>query len=210
MTEFSIAVLCLAGSVFAASSAGKLSSRVAYRSFRDSLAGSGLIPRRAAPGVAALAGAESPTAAGLLAAALAGAEAATAAGLLAAAGLTAAAAPGAAWLAGAALTAAALLTALLALGVALIVRRGTRVSCACFGVPARQPLGRVHLARNLCLLAVACAGLAGVPLAHGRPPAAAAVLAGVTGAIAALLFVRWEDLAGLFAPLPAPAARRDS
>ena len=193
MDEFSIVVLCLAGSVFAASSAGKLSSRLAYRSFRDSLVASRLLPRRVLPAAAA---------------AVAGSEAVVAAGLLTAAALAAAAVPGAAWLAGAALAAAVALTAVLALGVGTIVHRGTRVSCACFGAPSRQPLGRVHLARNLCLLVIACAGLAAVPLAHGRPPAAAALLAAVAGATAALLFIRWEDLAGLFAPLP--AAPRDS
>jgi Methylamine utilisation protein MauE len=193
MDEFSIVVLCLAGGVFAASSAAKLSGRRAYRSFRDGLKETRLIPRRVLPAAAA---------------SLAGAEAVGAAGLLAGAGLAAAGAPGAAWLAGAALTAAVLLTAVLALGVGVVVRRGTRVACACFGTGSSHPLGRVHLARNLCLLGVACAGLACVPLAHGRPSVGAALVAAASGAVAALLFARWDDLAGLFARLPAAETAR--
>lgn len=191
MDEFSIVALCLAGCVFAASSAAKLSSRRAYRSFRDGLTEAGVIPRRMLAAAAA---------------SLAGAEAVAAAGLLAAAALTVAASSGATWLAESSLAVAVLLTALLAVGVAMVVRRGTRARCACFGARSSRPLGRVQLTRNLCLLVVACTGLAAVPLAHGRPPLTATVLAAGAGAVAALLFIRWDDLAELFAPLPASMA----
>jgi hypothetical protein len=194
MDELSIVALSLVGCVFAASSAAKLSSRRAYRSFRDGLAEIRLIPGRGLPAAAA---------------ALAGTEAAVGAGLLAAAVLTAAAVPGASRLAASALSAAAALTAVLTAGVAVIIRRGTRARCACFGARADRPLGRVHLARNLSLMAVVLAGLAVVPLAHGRPPLAATMLAGGAGVVAALLFIRWDDLAELFAPVRTPS-RRDA
>jgi hypothetical protein len=184
MDEFSIVVLSLAGSVFAASAIAKLSSRPAYRSFRGGLAESGLIPVHMLP---------------VTAACLAGTEAVAAAGLLAAA-----AAPGAAWVAEPALAAAVLLTTVLTLGVAVIIRRGTRARCACFGARSRRPLGRAHLARNLSLLVVVCSGLAVAPLAHGRPAPVGAVLAAVAAAVAALLFIRWDDVAELFTPIPSP------
>jgi hypothetical protein len=140
------------------------------------------------------------------AAALAGAEAGVAAGLLTAAALTAAASSAATWLAESSLAVAVLLTALLALGVAMVIRHGTRALCACFGARSSRPLGRAQLARNLCLFFVVCAGLAAVPLAHGRPPLLAMVLAAGAGPVTALLFIRWDYLAELFAPLPTSIA----
>src|SRR5580658_653827 len=189
MEEFSIVVLSLAACVFAASAAAKLKSRRGYRAFRSGLGDIELVPVRLLPTAAA---------------SLAATEVVTAAGLLAAAALIAAPAPGATWLAESALAAAAALTAVLATGVGVVIRRGIQARCACFGARSTRPLGLVHLARNVCLVAVICAGLTGVPLAHGRPPLAGTILAAVAGALAALLFVRWEDLAELFAPIPAP------
>jgi hypothetical protein len=190
MDELCIAVLGVAGCVFTASAAAKLASRRAYLSFRAGLADSGLIPGYALAVAAAW---------------LAGAEAVLAAGLLCAAGLTAAAAPAAAWIAEPALGGAALLTAILAGGVAVIVRRGVLARCACFGAGSGRPLGRVHLARNLSLLAVVGTGLAAAPLAHGRPGPPGVALAAVAAVVAALLFIRWDDVAGLFTPI-----RRDA
>jgi hypothetical protein len=191
VAELSIIALTLAGCVFAASSAGKLSGRRAYRSFRDQLAESGLMPGSLVPAAAV---------------ALASIEVSAAGAVLAADALTLFAAPGAVWLAEPALAVTAALTAMLALGVAVIVRRGTRTRCACFGARAGRPLGPIHLARNLSLLAVVLAGLIAAPLAHGRPPGPAATLAVAAGLIVALLFIRWDDIAALFAPLPNPAA----
>jgi hypothetical protein len=198
MYEVSIVVLSLAGWVFAASGPAKLRSRPGYHAFRRELGNTKLIPMRLLPTAAA---------------SLVGAEAVTAAGLLAAAGLIAAAAPGAIRLAESALAAAAVLTAALATGVAMVICRGTQARCACFGAHSTRPLGWVHLARNMCLLAMIGAGLAAVPLAHGRPPLAGTVLSALAGAVAALLFIRWDDLAELFGPIPssmtaAPAARQ--
>lgn len=194
MDEFSIVVLGLTGCVFTASAGGKLRSRQAYRLFRASLTETGLIPGRGLPAAAV---------------SLAVTEGAVAAGLLAAAVLTAAGVPGALWVAASALVAAAALTAVLTAGVAVIIHRGTRARCTCFGAQHGRPFGRAHLARNLSLIAVILAGLAVVPLAHGRPPLDATMLAAGAGAIAALPFIRWDDLAELFAPVGTPH-RRDA
>jgi ABC-type nitrate/sulfonate/bicarbonate transport system permease component len=45
------------------------------------------------------------------------------------------------------------------------------------------------------------AGLVAVPLADGRTVAAGFLLAVAAGLTAALLFIRWDDLAELFAPI---------
>jgi Methylamine utilisation protein MauE len=139
-------------------------------------------------------------------AALCAAEAIIAAGLVTADALTAASTPGAIVLAEAALAAAALLTVVLAAAVAAVIRRGTEARCPCFGAGPSRPLGRVHLVRNLGLLAMIGAGLAGAMLTHGRPAVAGMVVAATAGALAALVFIRWEDLAELFAPIPRPLA----
>jgi hypothetical protein len=179
----------MTGLVFAASSASKLRSRSAYQAFRVGLRETRLVPeRRLAATTAALAGAEAVVAVVLVAAAVivsVGAAGATALGLIA-------------------LSAAASLTAVLAVGVATVVRRGISARCACFGAGARQ-LSRLHLVRNLCLLAVQAAGLALAPLAR-RPAPATATIAAVAGLVFALVFIRWEDIASLFAPLPSAAA----
>lgn len=193
MAELSIIVLSLAGCVFAVSSAGKLSGRRAYRSFLGQLAETGLITGGMVCAAAAT---------------LCGVEATAAVGLLAADALAVLAVPGAAWLAESALAVTAALTTVLALGVTAVVRRGTRARCACFGARSWRPLGRVHLARNLTLLAVVCAGLVAVPLSHGRSSPPAAVLAAVAGAVTALLFVHWDDIAALFA-VPGEQASRE-
>ncbi|HLX48338.1 MAG TPA: MauE/DoxX family redox-associated membrane protein [Streptosporangiaceae bacterium] len=185
MDDFGVAVLSLAACVFGASAAAKLRSGKTYRLFRDGLLATRLLPRRLlAPAAAVLAGAEALVAAGLSATAV----------------LIAASVPGAASLAEFALAVTALLSSLLTAGVAVVIRRGTQATCACFGPGRGRQLGRAHLVRNLSLLAVICAGMAGIALAHGRPAVAGAVLGAIAGAVAALLFIRWDDLAELFAP----------
>jgi hypothetical protein len=190
MDELLIVALTLAGTVFAVSSAGKLSGRLAYRTFRDQLAETGLVPESIVPATGV---------------SLAGTEVAAAAGLLTGDALTVVAVPGTQWLAESALTVTAALTAVLALGVATIIRRGATARCACFGARSGRPLGRPHLARNLSLLAVVCAGLVAAPFVHGRLMPAGAALAALTGAVAAMFFVRWDDIAELFAPTSATA-----
>ena len=196
MAEFSVAILCLAGCVFAASAAMKLRSRWAYSSFRDGLRETGLVPGRLLPSIAA---------------ALCWAEAAIAAGLLGAAVLTAAAISGAVPFAEFFLAVAAGLTGILAAGVAVVIRRGAHARCACFGAGSSRPLGPAHLARNLTLMAVVCAGLAAVPQPQPQPILVGTLVAAAVGGVAALLFIRWDDVADLLAPIrQPPAGARDT
>jgi hypothetical protein len=199
MGDFSMAVLSLAACVLAASTAAKLKSRKAYRLFRHGLGETRLLPARLLSAAAA---------------GLASAEAVIAATLIAAAVLTAAAGPSAIPVAELALAATAFLTSVLAVGIAVVIRHGTPAPCACFGANSGRPLGRTHLVRNLSLLALTCAGLVGDLLAPGHPAVVGAVLAAGAGAVAALLFIHWDDLTELFAPIPpslgaTPAVRAD-
>ncbi len=187
MNEVSIAVLSLAACLFASSVGAKLHSLGAYQSFRAGMRETALMPDRLLRVVVAV---------------LPCAEAVTAAGLATAAGLVATAGPGAKPAAEVALITAATLTGLVSAGVAVIMHRGTQARCACFGAGSGRPLGVVHLTRNLTLLAVVAAGLSCSLLGHGPPVPAATVVSATAGAMAALLFVRWEDLAELFAPIP--------
>ena len=198
MSDLSVAVLCLAGCVFAVSAGIKLRNRRAYRSFREGLRETALVPESLMSATTAV---------------LCGAEGVIAVSLLTVAILTAAAVTSARPLAESVLAAAAALTVVLTVGVAAVIRRGTVARCSCFGAGSGRPLGWAHLVRNLALLAVICTGLAAVPLAHGQPALAGAALAAVAGAVAALLFIRWDELVELFAPVPQsmiapPAVRR--
>ncbi|HET7018612.1 MAG TPA: MauE/DoxX family redox-associated membrane protein [Streptosporangiaceae bacterium] len=170
MTYVVEAACVMAALVFGASAAAKLASRNAYRRYRAAMAG--LLPPALAGGLAA---AELAVALGLGAAAITGARAPVALG------------------------AAALLTCLLIAGVAVMIRRGVRARCACFGTS--EPIGVTHLVRNLTLLGLVLAGLAASLSGAGTRQAAAAVMAVVAGGCLALLIVRWEDLAVLVTPV---------
>lgn len=78
--------------------------------------------------------------------------------------------------------------------IGLIVRRGERVPCHCFG-SRDTPLGLAHIVRNMFLLALCVLGLLG---GAGGFDAGGVVLAVVAGALAATLVVRLDDLVGLF------------
>ena len=190
MADLLIAVLIMTCCVYGTSAAAKLGSRRAYRSYRAGLGEARLVPARLLPAMAA---------------ALAAGETAVTAGLTAAAVLTAVAGPGAVTVTAVSLSGAALLTAILAAGVAVVVRRGTRARCACFGAAsggsAGRLLGRVHLVRNLGLLAVVCAGLAADGVANDRPAPAGMVTAALAGAVTAVLLVRLDDLIAVFTPV---------
>lgn len=197
-------VLVMAAAVFGASAGAKLHRRSAFRRFRAAIAGIGLVPRAALPwATAGLAVTEAGTAAGLLAAAVL-VDAPASAGLVdasASAGVRAAQV---------ALAVAAVLTAVLIAGVAVVIRRGVAARCACFGAASGQPLGTTHLVRNIVLLALLLAGLAGSPFAsHAAPTGAGAaavtaLLTAVVGGTVALVLIRWEDLAALVLPMPGP------
>jgi len=167
MTYVVEAACVMAALVFGASAAAKLASRSAYRRYRAAMAG--LLPR---PFTGALAAAELAVALGLGVAAITGTP-----------------------IASIALGAAALLTGLLIAGVAVLIRRGVRARCACFG--SSEPIGVTHLARNLTLLALVLAGLAASLGGAGAGQAAAVIMSVVAGGCLALFIIRWEDLAVL-------------
>jgi hypothetical protein len=192
MTEVVIAVLSTAGCVYLASAAAKLRRRSAYQSFLAGLTETRLVSRRLLPGTAA---------------ALAACEALVTVSVVAAALLTAANATGAAAVTVSALGLAIALTSVLAAGIAVILRRGTRARCACFGSASDRPLGRPQLARNLGLLGLLVAALACATHSHGQPPASGATVAVMVGAVTGILLIRFDDLVALFAPISSGSPR---
>lgn len=192
MTDLVLAVLALACCVYLTSATAKLRGAAAFRLFEAGLEETGLIPRALLEPAAAL---------------LAGCEALVAVSAAAAAALTAVGATGARAVSVAALVLAVALTGVLAAGVAVIVRRGTRARCACFGSAAERILGRPQLARNLVLLAALIVALIGAALGPRQPAAAGAVVAVLAGAVAGALLIRSDDLIALFAPMSSDASR---
>jgi hypothetical protein len=190
VTEIVIAVLTVVLVVYATSATAKIRSGPAYRSYRDGLGETALVPRSWLP---------------LTAAALAGCEVAVAMAALAAGALTLGSWPAARIVAFAALGLAALLTSVLAVGIGVVLHRGIRAPCACFGSGSVRPLGGAHLARNVAMLALLMAGLAGNVAHHGQPAPPAAVVTLAAAAVAALLLIHLDDLAELLAPMPMAA-----
>lgn len=91
--------------------------------------------------------------------------------------------------------------AVLTLGVALAIRRGTGTRCACFGTSTRL-LGVRHLIRNGFLLATALVALALAVGSAGSPVGpAAGLVSAAGGAVVALLIIRLDDLVELFLPV---------
>lgn len=174
MSYLLIACRTLLLGVFLAALAGKVRRRAAYRGFVASLRALGVLPGRLVA---------------VTAAAVTAAEAAIVV-LLAVPGTVPA---------GFLLT-AVLLTAFTT-GIVVAVRRGTTAPCACFGVSV-TPLGRVHVVRNLVLLATAGAGLA-VAGAGGGVEFAGAALAVAAAVVALVPVLRLDDLAALFSRAPA-------
>ncbi|HEU5475342.1 MAG TPA: MauE/DoxX family redox-associated membrane protein [Actinophytocola sp.] len=88
--------------------------------------------------------------------------------------------------------------------IGLLVARGVRATCRCFGAHD-TPLGPAHIVRNLILLAFAVTGALAPAGALTIPGAG---LAAGCGALAAILVVRFDDLLALFrATAPRDAAR---
>ncbi|GAA4956868.1 small-conductance mechanosensitive channel [Nonomuraea thailandensis] len=81
--------------------------------------------------------------------------------------------------------------------IAVTVRRGERVSCRCFG-PSATPLGRLHLVRNALLLLVVAVGGTALAFPGGPPDAAGLAVAIPAGLAGAVVFVAFDDIAGLF------------
>jgi hypothetical protein len=191
VTELVIAALTTACCVFLASAAAKLRGRPAYRSFVAGLAETKLIPQRLLSAAAA---------------ALVSCEALVALGAVTAAVLTAANMAGAAAIAVCALGLAVVLTAVLASGIAIILHRGTRARCACFGATSDQVLGRPHLARNIGLLVLLAAAVICTQGSHGHPTAGGIAIAASAGGLIGLLLIRFDDLIVLFVPVDGRSA----
>jgi len=93
--------------------------------------------------------------------------------------------------------AAGLLTIFTA-AILIAIRRGRRAPCRCFGA-STTPLGRLHVVRNLVLLAACLAGLVSVSEGTGSVLHPGGLIISLAGAAIATLFVlRIEDLVSLF------------
>ena len=199
VTELIIALLAMGACVYGGSAAAKLRSQRAYRSFRAGLAETALVPRRRLAAVAAI---------------LTGCEVAVAVGMASGAALAVTSARGAIVVAESAFGGALALTVVLAAGIAMVMRRGTRARCACFGSRSARPLGGAHLIRNAglgVLLAVGLAGEvgeAGEAIRHGQESLAGSALAVVAGVIAGIVLIHLDDLIALFTPVSAAHAAR--
>lgn len=188
MSEFVVGVCAMTACVFGASAAGKIRSRAAYRAYRAGLGANHLMPGYLLAAAAAV---------------LTVGEALTAAWLTGCTVLLAARSGHAsALLAESALAAATLLTATLTVGVTVAIRRGSAAPCPCFGVRSGRPIGPAHLLRNLLLLSALVAGLTLGPVAPRPPTPAGLVLALGTAVVAAMLIIRWEDIAEVFTATP--------
>lgn len=188
MTELTIAVLAAACCVYLTSAIFKLHNRAAYQAFRAGLAETKLVPPRLLPATAA---------------ALATGETVAAGGLAAAAVVTVANLGSAAAFTASALALAIVLTAILAAGIAIVLYRGTRARCACFGSASDRVLAVPHLARDLGLLVFLVAALAGTEVGRGQPTVGGVALAVIAGGVAGLLLIRFDDLIALFTPISA-------
>ena len=89
---------------------------------------------------------------------------------------------------------AALILGLFATSTFVLVRRGIRTPCLCFG-RSTSPMSMEHVYRDLLVLAIAIAGLFGA--GSGQPLIGGVALSASGAAVAALLIVSWEDLAFL-------------
>lgn len=185
MTGLVIAMLAMGACVYGTSSGGKLARGKEYRAFRDAIAQTAL-------------GAGHPRAG---AAILVGSEAAVAVILASAMVVTIAGVRDSMPVAAVALGCGIALTSALIGGVAVVLRSGSRVTCACFGASSARPINGAHLARNAGILAMLIAGLIGSGLGQGRASAGAVIVALAAGGLAGLLLIRFDDMAGLFAPV---------
>jgi uncharacterized membrane protein YphA (DoxX/SURF4 family) len=169
---------CLLALVFLASAVGKLRGRPAFRAFADSLRAMNLLPGRVVVPVAVVVAAAEAVVPLLLPLPVAA-------------------------LVTAGFVVAATLLAAFTVAVAAVLRRGTAVSCRCFGEAAAAPFGRHHLARNVVLTVVAGAG-AYASLGAPGMTVQAAVLCVPLAVVGALIVVRLDDIVALFRPVTPP------
>ncbi|MCX4774949.1 MULTISPECIES: MauE/DoxX family redox-associated membrane protein [unclassified Streptomyces] len=101
--------------------------------------------------------------------------------------------------------AVALLTVFTA-GIALLLRRGVRAPCQCFGESA-VPIGLRHVVRNVLLAVLAGVGLS-TAFAAGPPQVGGAVVATLAGLLLGGLTVSLDDLVELFQPVNSSVPNR--
>jgi hypothetical protein len=89
---------------------------------------------------------------------------------------------------------------------ALALRRGTTVTCACFG-RADTPVSRTGIARNITLIAL---GLLGTVTADRPGTTALSLICAIAGGVAGLILASLEDIVSLLnvPQVPAKGARR--
>lgn len=92
---------------------------------------------------------------------------------------------------------AALLLVAFTGAIARALGRGRRTPCRCFG-SAATPINASHVVRNVVLFAVAVTGFGATLSVRVDVGLVGLLLAGIVGAVCALLVVRWDDLADLF------------
>lgn len=185
MTELVIAMLAMGACIYGTSSGGKLVRKKEYRAFRDAIAQTALA-------------AGNPRA---VAAILFGSEMTVAAALTSAMVLTIAGVRDSMTVAAVALGCGIALTSALIAGVTVVLRSGSRVTCACFGATSGRRISGSHLARNVGILALLLAGLIGNEFRQGRASAGATIVALAAGGLAGLLLIRFDDMVELFAPV---------
>ncbi len=174
MQYLDIACRLLIGTVFAVAAVSKVSGRAAFDAFRISLRQMGVIPAGWADRAARVTPIVETAAVVLIALPWRG---------TVAAGFT---------------VAAGLLT-VFAVAIGVVVHRGERVACRCFGASA-APLTRRHIARNVALIAMCAVGVVGVVSPSGSVRLAGALVAGFAGLVAGTLVTVLDDIVALFAP----------
>ncbi|GAA3768715.1 MauE/DoxX family redox-associated membrane protein [Micromonospora maritima] len=157
--------------VFVASAVGKLKSGAAFVAFRRGLADMRLLPTAVVPAVAV-----AVVTGEVVAVVLLGLPGTGTAGLVL----------------------ALVLLASFTAAIAVVLARGTRVSCPCFG-GSSVSFGRRHLVRNGLLLGLGVAALVGGT--SQAPLAVPAALLSMAGAVViAMVVVTFEDIADVLAP----------
>ncbi|MFF4412673.1 MauE/DoxX family redox-associated membrane protein [Streptosporangium sp. NPDC001559] len=184
MQYLAIGLRCVVGAVFLISSTGKLIGRDTFGDFVASIRDMHLVPPASARSVARI---------------VLGAELAT--WLLLATPTPVTGVAG--------FVVAAGLLAVFAVVVVLVVRRGTRAACRCFGASA-VPMGPRQAVRNVILAAVAVIGVIGTLTPQKGLETAGVLIAVLGGTMLGVLVTALDDIFELFQPMNKGIGRRPS
>jgi hypothetical protein len=175
MQYLAIGIRCLVGVVFLTSSLSKAAGGAAFNGFVESIRETRLLPAALARPMAIVV-VLAEFAAWILVSAVV--FPAVAAGFAVAAGLLVA----------------------FTVGIVLVVRRGGRVSCRCFGA-STIPLGPRHVVRNVFLIGTVGVGAAGASTSAGPLHPAGVAAAVCAGLVLGALVTRFDDIVDLFRPV---------